>query len=1027
MSVSTEPCWRELDAVAVINPEAEHVPDDVFRAVHTDFGLRLRQGSETGPVVSITLAEFLDRFLDPDRRHVQAAVIGTSGSGKSHLIQWLRLAIPEDPSRKVINIPKAGTSLRGIVERMIDELPTHRQTEFRDALSGSGHSRLSEAGKIDHLLDNLALAIGNDEQPGIAVDDPDLAEELKESLPAVFRDPYFRKQHFGLEGGFISTLVRHVFSAPTEYERTEDRREFRRDDLPLAGLHRQHASTPAKDALDAMLDEGASGAQAAVNLVNRNLDVAIGLSLSFTGDRVVELMNRVRTYFYEQGQELVLLIEDLARLQGIDYSLLQALIEQGGDTMCPVRWAIAVTTGFYRKLPPTVRTRMSLIVDMDMPTEEKTDAVSEVAVARLAGRYLNAARLGKDRLAGATAVDEADWQTSSRCTDCEHQRDCHAAFGAEDGYGLFPWTHAALWEMGRRAGAIGRRGFNPRAFQRAVLLPVLKDHRDSLVRGEFPPSALLEALGGLDALGTGDEMELQKREPECAGRRLALLELWDGSGNVKNLAAGVHEAFRLPPLEGVHATPTAPEPGGSGAKPQVEPGVTSTFSVGDLLIDELKQWPRGGSLSQHLMNRLRTVTYDLIIGAIDWDGLGWERSYFTRKNGGLFKASGQISFVRQTTTPHAGAIALQFPADENDADEFAMTSLAFQGLLQFVARGDWEFKDGGKSQAYLLEVIDAAAARVVGQIEEHIGRTKEWDPLRAACELRVLVRHLDGRARSGETELDILGTALRGPPRETPSGDELGDCRRILGDARKALDGFVLAHAKGLKNGSGGEALIDALPLFKTVRHLRKTGWVLGQTPPKVAKARGGGDLAVIARTYARVLDALGDAATRERDWYREQLVSVDAALGTGCDIPEWQQRLEEAADVADKIGMAVGSPALRTTLSALNRTATNELKAAREAAASESPSGALPVLGRGRRSQFTALLKAVAAGGTFLDKYDSAVKLKKQHLTDQEEEAHEAHSTIVHSLKSIAAALRQLEAQVPGEAQPEESSDAPT
>ena len=97
------------------------------------------------------------------------------------------------------------------------------------------------------------------------------------------------------------------------------------------------------------------------NILNRNLNRAIVQVLNFSGDRLIRLLQEVRRELSLRGKELVLLVEDLARLQGLDLSLLEALVEVGNEDngLCRLRWAAAVTSGYYTRLPNTVQTRMN--------------------------------------------------------------------------------------------------------------------------------------------------------------------------------------------------------------------------------------------------------------------------------------------------------------------------------------------------------------------------------------------------------------------------------------------------------------------------------------------------------------------------------------------------------------------------------------------------------------------------------------------------------------------------------------------
>lgn len=91
-------CWDPAGVRQVINPFAEHIPDSLFRAVHSDWDLQVTppvgqryQDVTTAAWSRMTPSEFLADFLRQDRPHALTAVLGDTGSGKSHLIHWMRL------------------------------------------------------------------------------------------------------------------------------------------------------------------------------------------------------------------------------------------------------------------------------------------------------------------------------------------------------------------------------------------------------------------------------------------------------------------------------------------------------------------------------------------------------------------------------------------------------------------------------------------------------------------------------------------------------------------------------------------------------------------------------------------------------------------------------------------------------------------------------------------------------------------------------------------------------------------------
>ena len=286
----------------------------------------------------------------------------------------------------------------------------------------------------------------------------------------------------------------------------------------------------------------------AADIVNRALDgFAIARALNFSGDRVTALMEELRRHLRRNGCELVLLIEDFARLQGIDRALLQALLTQGDDNLCNIRWAIAATTGFFATVADTVYTRMTFFVDMDRSSGDlRSGRMTKAALARFAGRYLNAVRLGRQKLtAWAASADPTDLVPNA-CEPCPHHEACHPVFKAsEEGFGLYPMTRRALWNMATRADDQFETSFNPRALQRSVFLRILDSHARSLAEGTFPPRALLNELGGIKGLGVAEQEKLRWAVPSnLFDRALTFHELWDGSSVLTSPPAELAEVFR---------------------------------------------------------------------------------------------------------------------------------------------------------------------------------------------------------------------------------------------------------------------------------------------------------------------------------------------------------------------------------------------------------------------------------------------------------------------------------------------------
>ena len=531
-------CWDIGRVRDVMNTDAELASRETFLAVHSEYPLRrhnrinatvLPPGSEPW-----SPSEFLQEFLSDNHRHMQVAILGDAGSGKSHFIRWLEINIPENPSRHVISIPRSGISLRGVIERILGVLPESDAHEYRDRLNQAGDVVAAPGQLEEALLSSIALAIrGDNPHDGTNDDaetDPDLEAELIVTLPHIFNDPYVRS-HFLENGTVIRQLASQVLTDSPEYLPAEERREFNVADLPISGLQTNEMSKQARAVWDFLRpDEEAQNY--AVTIINRNLDRAIGNVMNFTGEQLIRLLNDVRRHLRSNDQEMILLVEDLARLQGLDLSLLTALIDPGTaeNELCTIRWAAAVTTGYYARVPDTVKTRMNYALSVDLSSGDDSGQQSAKFL-DFSAKYMNAARLPRERLADwANLPDDERGPAPNACDNCQFKEICHSHFGEVHGVGLYPFNRDAVPNMLRRLDHRVDERLNPRVLVKNVLAEVLGTHGPEFAAGRFPPRRLLSDMGA-PLLHPADIQELDQQNPAQSDRLLTLLELWGTNGD----------------------------------------------------------------------------------------------------------------------------------------------------------------------------------------------------------------------------------------------------------------------------------------------------------------------------------------------------------------------------------------------------------------------------------------------------------------------------------------------------------------
>src|SRR4051794_7206319 len=118
MSFDKVVCWNPELIHRVIDTEALQGEDHFFLATHYPVLMRRHVADGSGGAL-LSQEQFRHEFLDSRRVHTHAAILGTAGSGKSHLVRWLWATIPRTPERQIVLIPKVGTNLKRVIELVL--------------------------------------------------------------------------------------------------------------------------------------------------------------------------------------------------------------------------------------------------------------------------------------------------------------------------------------------------------------------------------------------------------------------------------------------------------------------------------------------------------------------------------------------------------------------------------------------------------------------------------------------------------------------------------------------------------------------------------------------------------------------------------------------------------------------------------------------------------------------------------------------------------------------------------------------
>jgi hypothetical protein len=587
-------CWQAEDARAMLQTEALVSDRSVFLATHSpiqDFEIEGTRGSE---VEQPTEGALLDALASPDTHHAFCVVEGEPGSGKSHLIRWLDHQWPVQDDR-VLLIQRADGSLQGTLSQLQKALPAEHQHLFEHigrpqnvTLAGRArvfHTNLAHALRPDHLETplrdsewcakwDLADLLGTPE----LLDQWSAPERIITLLSGKKGDAPRDQElaRFNLDD-IIELEQRLRPLKPRSSRAVRFARKLQKEVDDIRELGQQERSDPAtredlRSRFPYTLD--------LVDALNLRRNDAVQQLLGISHQGLKDLFMRLREVL---NTRLVLLLEDITAWEGVDEQLIDVLVtdvatRQERD-LCPMVSVVGVTPAYFRSAGFHANYRQRITHHVRLGHESRAHQYQDVSSLRtpearvaFAARYLRAVRIGADGL----KAWGGNGPLPNPCDTCPSQEACHAAFGARDGVGLYPFTERAidtLFETFRDPE--GRATYQtPRGMLQGVLVPTLT-FPDRLESGEYPgreieiawiPEEQRRLVGyARDVL----HARIEDEDTRERTRRLiaywgshdlaALKTLRDESGALTyaGIRQGVYQAFELPWLGEDEAEGTA--------------------------------------------------------------------------------------------------------------------------------------------------------------------------------------------------------------------------------------------------------------------------------------------------------------------------------------------------------------------------------------------------------------------------------------------------------------------------------------
>ena len=763
-------------------------------------------------------AQYFDLVFKSAHRNVQAIVYGEPGTGKSHLIHWLRLrcdeVIASDPELRdilCILVERRNGSFKDALEQIVEQLGPGFSA-YLEKIHVAIRQISSETARKS-LAQEFRLELSSRR---IDRDLPPLPSDLRH-LSECFVAPGFG-EWLTRDDGAIAKLVSRLTEASSVEER-QAMPEFSLADVLPSGEYQRQNPPIVRELID-QFAEDEELCQEACKIVNQ---VAREAVLAMTGLSASDLQTvffDIRRELARNGKRLILLVEDVSVYASLDRELVMAFEPQSRQGLCDLRVVFGMTgpgLEAVRSLPDNQIQRITYIHSVSGSETRWGDDPSELA--KFAARYLNSVRLEEHRVREIAALrsDGSDVSISA-CDSCPFgiTAECHERFGSVElspgvNVGLFPFTGAApsRWFEVQRLRGVTNIPQTPRSLLTQLLFHGLEN--PAALPVAFPPVSIPIPATALPYWTAFEQQYCGSWSSDERKRLQRLASVWLKADNAFDAAQELERmrgALSFPLFSSaVRAQPAS-------ARETAPPESTSTKPdaprVSQVLLQQLgniEDWRLGKPLVQD------TVPRDLLIALLK-RSISWQdvREVPPRERIRLLQTKDIIEIEDQRVTAR-GAI-VRFPRSDETAD-------LLRALLHFEYTGmkSWDFEDAERYKRIVASWLRNNRNRVVAALLPNVPSREA--PLEVACQYLAFIYMCSQRKRLPlDRYPELLGAIF--------DKLETAAVRRIstngqqtfakLASAQQALRDWVAHELSSPQGDAASCVFIDPRPIFKYFR-----------------------------------------------------------------------------------------------------------------------------------------------------------------------------------------------------------------
>ena len=525
--------------------------DAYFMSTHMPFsslelfrGGYYEEGKMPAPTKLMSEDEVFEQLIhNPDNEHRMVIVRGNHGTGKSHLIRYLKGKFERSPStiynpatEQLVFLRRLNNSVRGAFSQLLEQ-DAIKDPDVADKLRKfvvSSDSKDEGSFKTEILYAYIA-AVRNDMSGETykAVKCRDIASYLADSRVS---------EHLLREGGAISRCY-NVITAPSN-QILQDTTIFTEEDFNVSKIIRavMKQGDPQASLFAASLKGDDFEITKLINYLNRFTREVIQRCADISSENAETIFAQLRRDLKKQGKNLTIFIEDFTGFTGIDQELITALsYEHGGDyaDLCRVTSVIGITNDYYYAFRGNFKDRVTHQIEVT----ERSYGTDEFII-QMAGRYLNAIYCDPTQLHHWTdsGADLSELPISDFTPPCEWDT---TTIG-EKKVTLYPFNRHALLTLYESLATK-----SPRMFLKNVIRAQLKEYFDGKQYGDgwyFPLNPSNAQMSNDPHSSSIDRLESMSSDDK--NRLKAVFAIWgDGSASgVKDIDGtlrfgGLNQAF----------------------------------------------------------------------------------------------------------------------------------------------------------------------------------------------------------------------------------------------------------------------------------------------------------------------------------------------------------------------------------------------------------------------------------------------------------------------------------------------------